>query len=595
MADPVVTTGADSRPAHGDPGRGRAVADEARFAELRALLVGPEQVELRALRTRVTDPSVRLRDVSLVLPDAIAERAGDPKLARALAPPIEEAITASVRRDPRPLADALFPAIGPAIRKAIVHTLASMMESLNRTVEQSLSWRAVRWRWTAFRTGKPFAEIVLLETLQYRVEQLLLIHRETGLLLQHVTVDATAGQDADQVSAMLTAIRDFVHDSFHVRGEESLDALRVGDLQVLVEQGPYAVLAGVVRGTAPASLRATFQAALETVHLQLGPELATFNGDASPFERARVPLETCLVSQLRRTSRTGLPRVWLVAGLLALAALATWGFLAWRETRQWHAYLERLRAEPGVVVVASGREGGRFFVAGLRDSRAVDPASLVEGTGLEVAAIDGRWQPYQALHPPFVAERARDLLRPPAGVTLEYRDGTLVASGEAPGWWVVESERLAPAIAGVERFDYTGAAPERRLAEAIDGRSFLFPKGSAGLAPGQESELGVVVGWLQELNEVARARRVRVAVDVVGHTDSDGLESANVPLSRARASAVLAAIGAGRFDAIDFVVVPAGSRAPLTPGTTEEEKTRNRRVSFSVRLPAGGATQGRDS
>lgn len=202
MAEPVVATGAGPRAAHGDEGPGRGAVDEARFAELRRLIVGPEQVELRALRTRVTDPSLRLRDVSLVLPDAIAERAGDPKLARALAPPIEEAITASVRRDPRPLADALFPAIGPAIRKAIAHTLASMMESLNRTVEQSVSWRAVRWRWTALRTGKPFAEIVLLETLQYRVEQLLLIHRETGLLLQHVTSEASSTHDADQVSAM---------------------------------------------------------------------------------------------------------------------------------------------------------------------------------------------------------------------------------------------------------------------------------------------------------------------------------------------------------------------------------------------------------
>ena len=152
------------------------------------------------------------------------------QLTRALAPSVEEAITASVRRDPRPLADALFPVIGPAIRKAIAHTLAAMMESLNRTVEHSVSWRAVQWRWTAFRTGKPFAEIVLLNTLQYRVEQVFLIHAETGLLLQHVSPDPRASQDADQISAMLTAIRDFARDSFRVGGGDTLDALRVGEL-----------------------------------------------------------------------------------------------------------------------------------------------------------------------------------------------------------------------------------------------------------------------------------------------------------------------------------------------------------------------------
>ena len=54
---------------------------------------------------------------------AVELRTNDPHLKRALAPTIEDAITASVRRNPRPLADALFPVIGPAIRKAIAATL----------------------------------------------------------------------------------------------------------------------------------------------------------------------------------------------------------------------------------------------------------------------------------------------------------------------------------------------------------------------------------------------------------------------------------------------------------------------------------------
>ena len=62
-----------------------------------------------------------------------------------------------------------------------------MLESLNTTLEHSLSWRSLRWRLDARRTGKSFAEIVLLNTLVYRVEQVFLIHRPSGLLLQHLT------------------------------------------------------------------------------------------------------------------------------------------------------------------------------------------------------------------------------------------------------------------------------------------------------------------------------------------------------------------------------------------------------------------------
>ncbi len=156
------------------------------FAELRSLIIGPEQRQLRTLQARLDDQGAHTRAVSRVLPQAILLRKDDPQMTRALAPTVEEAITSSVRRNPRPLADALFPIFGPAIRKAIAASLSGMLESLNRTLEHSLSWRAIQWRITALRTGKSFAEVVLLNTLVYRVEQVFLIERSSGLLLQHV-------------------------------------------------------------------------------------------------------------------------------------------------------------------------------------------------------------------------------------------------------------------------------------------------------------------------------------------------------------------------------------------------------------------------
>ena len=86
---------------------------------------------------------------------------------------------------------------------------------MNQTLGRSFSAQGLKWRLEAWRTGKALREVVLLRTLVYRVEQVFLIHRETGLLLQHVSAGPRrASQDADMVSGMLTAIRDFVQDSF---------------------------------------------------------------------------------------------------------------------------------------------------------------------------------------------------------------------------------------------------------------------------------------------------------------------------------------------------------------------------------------------
>ena len=573
--------------ASGSVGTGHAPDDS--FDELRTLLVGPEQRELRDLREYIHDPAAQTREVSRVLPDAIALRSDDEQLTRALAPTVEEAITSSVRRDPRPLADALFPVIGPAIRKAIAHTLAGMVESLNRTVEHSFSWRALQWRWTAFRTGKPFAEIVLLNTLQYRVEQVFLIHAETGLLLQHLSLDPRASQDADQVSAMLTAIRDFARDSFRVAGGESLEGLRIGDLSVIVEQGPYAIVAGVIRGTAPHTLRVLFQDALESVHRQLSPELKAFRGDAAPFERARPILEGCLVSQLRPREKKSSYRRWIVVGALLLLALATWLFLGWRERQRWSTYLEALRREPGIVVVSSGRRDGKFFVEGLRDPLSRDPAQLLAGTGVSADSIAAQWQPYQALAPDFVAARARDLLQPPAGVTLRFEDGVLTASGSASDRWIVDSERLAPAIAGVRRFQYAGLEPDLRIKQQLESLALTFPKGQADLADGQSDTIDRIARLLGELNSVSALRARRTRVELVGHADNDGSDEINSPLSVARAETILRQLPVPRFDALDFVSLGVGTAEPLAPGVSETEKARNRRVSFRVQLDDGAS------
>ena len=81
-----------------------------------------------------TPPGSRREELAELLPEAIALRAGrDRQLARALAPTVESAIGESVRRNPREIATAIFPVLGPAIRKAIAETLAGLVASINST------------------------------------------------------------------------------------------------------------------------------------------------------------------------------------------------------------------------------------------------------------------------------------------------------------------------------------------------------------------------------------------------------------------------------------------------------------------------------
>jgi OOP family OmpA-OmpF porin len=574
------------------PDTGTPGAPDDDLESIRSILVGPAEQQLRTLQARMDDRFSHAREVGSVLPQALLHRAQDPELARALRTPVERAITDAVRENPQPLADAIFPIIGPAIRRAVAATLATMLESFNRTLEHSISWRSLQWRFEAFRTGKPFGEVVLLHTLLYRVEQVFLVHRESGLLLQHVQAGAAPVQDAQMVSAMLTAIRDFVSDSFRVGEQESLDALRVGELSVWIEQGPSAIVAVVIRGTAPQELRQVLQRAVETIHVQFGNALDAFKGDTQPFEPSRPILEECLQAGYRGEAHPPARRVWVLAALVLLG-LGVWLAFSWREQRRWTGYLDRLKQEPGLVVISAGRSGGRYVVAGLRDPLARDPATLLRESALSPADVAGRWDPYEALLPPFVLARAHRILNPPAGVSLTLENGVLAASGAGTAAWIADARRMAPLIAGISGFDDSAmvAATLSALIQRIESATILFARGTPTPLDGQSEPVRALAADLKELDLLAAATGRAFRIDVRGHTDADGAAAANLPLSRARAERAAAMLDLGATPRLDIVTNGLGSDDPSVAGATEPDKQRNRRVAIRV-TAAAPASQG---
>lgn len=278
---------------------GRGGTDEPMTA-LRTLLLSPEQRQIERLQRRLDDPALLSEDVAAVLAEAVVLRASrDDALRRALAPLVAELLEEAVRRDPQPVAQALFPVIGPAIRRAVRAALASMTESINRIVARAFSPRAVRWQWEAWRSGRSFADVALAHTLVFRVERAMLVHRETGLLLSEVAAPGVEAADGDLMAGMLTATSDFIGEALDTDPGDGPRALAAGDLAVLIEQGPLAGVAVVVRGTAPESLRETLVEAVEEVHARMPAQLADFSGDVAPFALLDDVLEGCLEAEVR--------------------------------------------------------------------------------------------------------------------------------------------------------------------------------------------------------------------------------------------------------------------------------------------------------
>jgi len=556
---------------------------------IRDLLLGPEKRQLEVLQQRIENPELHAQDVSRVLPQAAAlASARDDRLAVALTPAVERALKESVKRDPDTLVQAIFPVIGPAIRKSIAEAFSKLMLSLHRTLEHSLSPKGLKWRLEALRTGKSFAEVVLAHTLLYRVEQVFLIHRQTGLLLQHVVAPQIQAQDAGMVSAMLTAIQDFAQDSFRVSAGEALHTLQIGELNVWVESGPLATLAAVIRGHAPYELRAVLQGALEHIHDEQRAALESFDGDAAGFELARLHLEPCLQAQFAEAPATKPSARLPLLAAVPVALVALWLGFVIRDRRRWSGYLERLRAEPGIVITESGRRSGRYFVAGLRDPLALDPSRLLPQFQLRPEKVTGRWEPYQALSPELILQRAIRLLQPPAGVRLRTEDGVLYAAGRASDAWIEGARARAALLPGVDAYDDRELEEEwlaalttlkAKLEEAV-----VFFDSGIRLAAGQSALPEMLAVQIHELQQAALRGGRRARITIVGHSDTTGTEEQNLRLSRQRAEQVARLLSEHRVPASWLETAGVGAREPAPADGPDPDPGRQRRATFRIVL-----------
>ncbi len=285
---------------------GRVAADRDRdLNQVRSVLLAPsndlleqQRLQIEALSERivhlenlVADTTGRAHAVDEVLVDAVRQSIRPVgELGIVLQPEIDHAIYTSARTENTMLAEALYPVIGPAVRKMI----AAM-----------------------FRPDSGNA---------FYVEQILLIERSTGLMLTSTATDERALDDADVVSGMIDALTSFVQDAFATSSNDGLQDLRVGDLSLLVETGPHAVLASVVRGIPTQSYRNDAASTLESLHVTYAEELASFDGSVEPFDGAGQVLGDLHEGVAAATTHRSLGVIIIVASV-ALALLLIAGVL----------------------------------------------------------------------------------------------------------------------------------------------------------------------------------------------------------------------------------------------------------------------------
>ncbi len=209
-------------------------------------------------------------------------------LAAAVAPILGEAIRRQIQDSRSEIVDALYPIIGQIVMKAVTEAIRDLARAIDERVHTALDFQTIWRRLKSLITGVPEGELALRDALPFVVQEILLIHRETGLLLWYGNRSGATGRDTDLVSGMLTAIRDFAQEAMGGHDENSLDELHFGDRLIAIEFARYAYVAVVCDGVPPVAFRADLRRRLYAFEGDSYKFLQHFKGDTEPFS-ARAP------------------------------------------------------------------------------------------------------------------------------------------------------------------------------------------------------------------------------------------------------------------------------------------------------------------
>ena len=121
----------------------------------------------------------------------------------------------------------------------------------------------------------------------FKVQELFLIY-DDGRLISHSTLHGSRTVDSEIVSSMLTAIGDFIKDSFRADDKGSLENLKYGNINLYVQRREPLYLAGVISGTAPDDFGVVMKEYLNELWGEYGYVIGrSWNGDTSSLIEIR--------------------------------------------------------------------------------------------------------------------------------------------------------------------------------------------------------------------------------------------------------------------------------------------------------------------
>lgn len=292
---------------------------------LRGLLIGHYHDKIAEIETNLAALETKTTDQSALIDT--------------LTPVLGELIRNNIRTNREEMVETLYPIIGSLVVRAVTEAIQDLArnvdERMRRSFDFSFLWRQVK----AQIGGVSQAEAVLRSALPFEASEIFLIHLESGLPIWYASnrLDEVP-DDSDLIGSMLTAIRDFVADSFGRGHTGELERIEYGDRQILIESTRHIYAAVVFDGIEPSGYREMLRRHLIEIEYKHDKRLRRYEGDSSSLKATALeqlhPLLSMYNSEPKEELSLGRSENgWLFVGIIAVEVMLIIALWVWHTNR----------------------------------------------------------------------------------------------------------------------------------------------------------------------------------------------------------------------------------------------------------------------
>jgi outer membrane protein OmpA-like peptidoglycan-associated protein len=253
------------------------------------------------------------------------------KIASQMAPLMGDAIREQIKNQKDDVVDALYPVMGNMISRYVSKSLEEMLESINQKIQSGLSVDALKRKIEAKIKGVSETELLLQESSSTYIKAILLIHKETGVVLTQAHASDSAINEPEMVASMMTAIRSFINDWVEKNEKDSeVGEIDYGGSKIVIENGGYSYLAVIVDGAIYNKTYNRIRETFEDVILKYTQEIRDFYGDLGLFPSDEIKNKLLPLLGKQQEQKQEQKEKQKIHPLIFLIPLLLVGFLSWK-------------------------------------------------------------------------------------------------------------------------------------------------------------------------------------------------------------------------------------------------------------------------